>query len=229
VTRSVHCECTLLMHLVKGTLAKEENAGMHVHIGVLKSVCLLCGVFMDMIMRKYPQIHITVSSHHGKNVAGWRVPPSTPPNILVGIYDHINSTFAEIRYKAIRERRSESETRGLADDFMEDNVRLVKATCVLKTIASEPTGSAHRELPNGAWEMPPEPVVPLQPPGFHFSTRMTCRESTAHPELLVHWTLRKPVVVILLPIVLWNVTPRYAFTDLHTDRGLDTVAFQIGG
>jgi hypothetical protein len=28
---------------------------------------------------------------------------------------------------------------------------------------------------------------------------------------------------------LWNVTPRYSFTDLHTDRGLDTVAFQVGG
>jgi hypothetical protein len=28
---------------------------------------------------------------------------------------------------------------------------------------------------------------------------------------------------------LWNVTPRYAFTDLHTDRGLDTIAFQVGG
>jgi hypothetical protein len=28
---------------------------------------------------------------------------------------------------------------------------------------------------------------------------------------------------------LWNVTPRYSFTDLHTDRGLDTIAFQVGG
>jgi hypothetical protein len=28
---------------------------------------------------------------------------------------------------------------------------------------------------------------------------------------------------------LWNVTPKYAYTDLHTDRGLDTVTFQVGG
>jgi hypothetical protein len=81
-------------HLIKGTLEKEENPGMHVQIGVSMSVCLLCGVFMELIMRQYPQIHITVSSHHGKNVAGWRVPPSTPPNILLGIHEHINSTIA---------------------------------------------------------------------------------------------------------------------------------------
>jgi hypothetical protein len=28
---------------------------------------------------------------------------------------------------------------------------------------------------------------------------------------------------------LWNVTPKHAYTDLHTDRGLDTVTFQVGG
>jgi hypothetical protein len=29
--------------------------------------------------------------------------------------------------------------------------------------------------------------------------------------------------------ILWNVTPKDAYTDLHTDRGLDTVTFQVGG
>jgi hypothetical protein len=28
---------------------------------------------------------------------------------------------------------------------------------------------------------------------------------------------------------LWNITPSHAYTDLHTDRGLDTVTFQVGG
>jgi hypothetical protein len=83
---------------------------------------------MDVIMRHYPHIKITVSSHHGKNVAGWRVPPSTPPTVLGGLHDHINSTVAEIRYKTIRERRSESEPRGLADDILEENP-IFKTNC----------------------------------------------------------------------------------------------------
>jgi hypothetical protein len=29
--------------------------------------------------------------------------------------------------------------------------------------------------------------------------------------------------------ILWNITPKNAYTDLHTDRGLDTVTFQVGG
>jgi hypothetical protein len=28
---------------------------------------------------------------------------------------------------------------------------------------------------------------------------------------------------------LWNITPKHAYTDLHTDRGLDTVTFLVGG
>jgi hypothetical protein len=74
VTRSVHCECTLLMDLLKSALATGQTSGLHVQIGVSKSVCVLCGVYMDLIMREYPHINITVSTHHGKKVAGWRVP-----------------------------------------------------------------------------------------------------------------------------------------------------------
>jgi hypothetical protein len=128
VTHSVHCECTPLMHLVKGPLVQGETTGIHVLIGVSKSVCVLCGVFMDLIMRPYPHIKITVSSNHGKNVAGWRVPPSIPPTVLAGLHDHINSTIAEIRHKPIPERRSKSEPRGLADDILEENP-IVKANC----------------------------------------------------------------------------------------------------
>jgi hypothetical protein len=36
---------------------------------------------------------------------------------------------------------------------------------------------------------------------------------------------------VKLPIdhCVWNITPKKAFTDLHTDRGLDTITFQVGG
>jgi hypothetical protein len=38
-----------------------------------------------------------------------------------------------------------------------------------------------------------------------------------------------PWVRIPVDQCLWNITPRHAYTDLHTDRGLDTVTFQVGG
>jgi hypothetical protein len=128
------------MDLLKSALATGQTSGLHVQIGVSKSVCVLCGVYMDLIMREYPHINITVSTHHGKNVAGWRVPPSTPPTVLAAVEHYVSSTITEIRYKAIRERRSESEPRGLVDDFLEENVRLVKRNC--KRPQSWPAGSS---------------------------------------------------------------------------------------
>jgi len=50
-----------------------------------------------------------VSTHNGKNVAGWRLPPLIPLEIGRGVEDHVQSSIEEIRSKAIRERRSDSE------------------------------------------------------------------------------------------------------------------------
>jgi hypothetical protein len=36
-------------------------------------------------------------------------------------------------------------------------------------------------------------------------------------------------IAVQIDECLWNATPRFSFTDLHTDRGLDTIAFQVGG
>jgi hypothetical protein len=57
VTRSVHCEFTLLMDSLKTTLATGQTSGMLVPICVPICVCLLCGVYMDFIMRQYPHIN----------------------------------------------------------------------------------------------------------------------------------------------------------------------------
>lgn len=50
-----------------------------------------------------------VSTHNGKNVAGWRLPPLIPLEISRGVEDHVQSSIEEIRSKAIRECRSDSE------------------------------------------------------------------------------------------------------------------------
>ncbi|KAF8540405.1 hypothetical protein BDD12DRAFT_880534 [Trichophaea hybrida] len=111
VNRSVHCGCTLVMKIVNDLVQAGTRAFMTLEVGVSKSLCHLCEVFMGLIKKWYPNITIMVSTHHGKNVAGWRLPPLIPREISQGVEDHIQSTIAEIRSKAIRERRSDSEPR----------------------------------------------------------------------------------------------------------------------
>ena len=60
-----------------------------------------------------------VSTHHGKNIAGWSLPPLTPPEISRGVEDHLNSYIGEIKCKALRERRSDSEPRAFNSAFGE--------------------------------------------------------------------------------------------------------------
>ena len=120
VTLSVHCECTLVIHAVN-YLAPRSESPMALEIGVSKSLCNLCLIFLGLVRKYYP-ITIIVSTHHGKNVAGWSLPPLTPPEISRGVEDHLNSYISEIRCKALRERRSDSEPRDPNSAFGEATV-----------------------------------------------------------------------------------------------------------
>jgi hypothetical protein len=49
-------------------------------------------------------------------------------------------------------------------------------------------------------------------------------------KMLAKFGLKLPTWVPLrIEHCLWNVTPKKSYTDLHTDRGLDTVSFQVSG
>jgi hypothetical protein len=90
---------------------------------------VLCGVFIDLPKRQYPHITVSVTSFHGKNVAGWRAPHSTPPTILAGVDRHVNSAIREFFSTAMRQRRSDSEPRGRLNDFSEVKARIFEARC----------------------------------------------------------------------------------------------------
>ena len=103
---------------------------MTLEIGVSKSLCNLCKVFLGLVRKYYPNIRIMVSTHHGKNVAGWRLPPLTPPEISRGVEDHLNSYIGEISCKALRERRSDSEPRAFNSAFVEAAMNDIDEACV---------------------------------------------------------------------------------------------------
>ncbi|RPB28679.1 hypothetical protein L211DRAFT_833665 [Terfezia boudieri ATCC MYA-4762] len=117
ITRSVHCECTLIMKIVDDLVQQGTSPFVTLEVGVSKSLCNLCEVFMGSVKKRYPNITIIVSTHHGKNVSGWRLPPLTPLEISREVEDHINSCIEEIRCKATRERRSDSEHRVLESAY----------------------------------------------------------------------------------------------------------------
>ncbi|KAF8436194.1 hypothetical protein BGX38DRAFT_1274595 [Terfezia claveryi] len=117
ITRSVHCECTLIMKIVDDLVQQGTSSLVTLEVGVSKSLCNLCEVFMGSVKKRYPNITIMVSTHHGKNVSGWRLPPLTPLEIRREVEDHINSCIEEIRCKATQERRSDSEPRGPESAF----------------------------------------------------------------------------------------------------------------
>ncbi|KAF8429345.1 hypothetical protein BGX38DRAFT_1278247 [Terfezia claveryi] len=118
ITRNVHCECTLIMKIVDDLVQQGTSPFVTLEVGMSKSFCNLCKVFMGSVKKRYPNITIMVSTHHGKNVSGWRLPPLTPLEISREVEDHINSCIEEIRCKATRERRSDSEPRVLESAFV---------------------------------------------------------------------------------------------------------------
>ncbi|RPB18593.1 hypothetical protein L211DRAFT_843437 [Terfezia boudieri ATCC MYA-4762] len=120
ITRSVHCECTLIMNIIDDLVQQGTSPFVTLEIGVSKSLCNLCEVFMGSVKKRYPNITIMVSTHHGKNVSGWRLPPLTPLEISREVEDHINSCIEEIRCKATQERRSDSEPRVVESAFGEE-------------------------------------------------------------------------------------------------------------
>jgi len=126
ITRSVHCECTLIMKIVDDLVQQGTSPLVTLEVGVSKSLCNLCEVFMGLVKKWYPNITIIVSTYHGKNVCGWRLPPLTPLEIRREVKDHINSCIEEIRCKATQERRSDLEPRVLQSAFGEEAVDIAR-------------------------------------------------------------------------------------------------------
>jgi hypothetical protein len=71
----------------------------------------------------------------------------------------------------------------------------------------------------------------LRPESRHVSAEAVRLLNIASPRNMVKNLGLKVPEWVRLPAenVLWNITPKGAYTELHTDRGLDTVTFQVGG
>jgi len=82
-----------------------------VEIGVSKSLCAWCDAFMGMVHKWYLAISITTTSRHGKNVAGWTIPPLAPQGLIDDMQSFVEALVHDICAKANRMRRYDSEPR----------------------------------------------------------------------------------------------------------------------
>ena len=100
---------------------------MHVEIGVSKSICAHCETYMGLVKQRYKGITTKTTSRHGKNVAGWRIPPSIPPELVADMESAARTAVNEICGKVNRFRRSDSEPR--AGDAVTEHVDKIAEWC----------------------------------------------------------------------------------------------------
>jgi len=66
---------------------------------------------MGTVRKRYPAISISTTSRHGKNVAGWTIPPLAPQELIDDMQSFVGALVQEICGKTNRIRRSDSEPR----------------------------------------------------------------------------------------------------------------------
>ncbi len=123
VTVSVHCECTLAVHLVAqrcqaNTAAAAAASGSvgaaaappvadGVEIGVSKQTCLWCQEYLAKLAA-LSSVDVRVRRFHGKGPAGWQLPDAGPNAAARFMESRIRDEALEILTSIHRKRRSDS-------------------------------------------------------------------------------------------------------------------------
>lgn len=111
-TICVHCECTLLLGIIRPTEAPIAiNAPLLLEMGVSKSSCFMCREFIAAVQKLYRHIRVRVSSSHGKHVAGWSLPRSTPEELKIIMNKRVFYEMDEVLQRVTRKRKSDSVSR----------------------------------------------------------------------------------------------------------------------
>ena len=124
VISSVHCECTIAIHM-GGKLWKHEGPGpKFVEIGVSKLSCWLCEKYMEFLMQSsgFNGLKLVVTGYQDKIHAGWMPPPNGPINALCSIANLVRGELDEVSANVERELRSDSFPRVSSGDDEEQSI-----------------------------------------------------------------------------------------------------------
>ena len=81
VTASVHCECSIAIHMVE-KYREQERRPTFIEIGISKYSCWLCEKYLELLVQDEsgctPDMKIAVSGYQGKIQSGWTIPSNGP-------------------------------------------------------------------------------------------------------------------------------------------------------
>jgi hypothetical protein len=120
VTVSVHCECTLAVHLLAQrrqangaaaaagvSAAAAPAVADSVEIGVSKQTCLWCQEYLAKLAA-LSGVDVRVRRFHGKGPAGWQLPDAGPAAAARLMVTRLEDEALEILSSINRKRRSDS-------------------------------------------------------------------------------------------------------------------------
>jgi OTT_1508-like deaminase len=111
VTISVHCECTIAIHMCQVFLRTNQRTSPKVfEIGISKHSCWLCQNYLEFLSAAWRSRFI-IAGYQGKIHSGWKPPPGGPPGVLSSMDELLRQETDEILESVKRKRRSDSYPR----------------------------------------------------------------------------------------------------------------------
>jgi hypothetical protein len=111
VTASVHCECTIALHMVE-KFRDQRKRPKFMEIGISKYSCWLCEMYLELLVQSesgfIADMKLAVSGYQGKIQAGWRIPPNGPFNVTCRMGALLGCEMDAILENAEREHSSDS-------------------------------------------------------------------------------------------------------------------------
>ena len=135
VTTSVHCECTVAVHIAEKFREREELLQPSVvEIGISKLSCWFCEKYLEFLVQSRSgfrkKMKFVVTGYQGKIHPGWICPPLGPLDAIFKMTGLVRHEVDEVLERVMLERRSDSFLRyssGADDDDDGDNEQSDKA------------------------------------------------------------------------------------------------------
>jgi hypothetical protein len=120
VTTSVHCECTIAVHMLRKFLERQNTVHRtrpkFIGIGISKYSCWLCEKYIEFLVQSNAFVRFTVAGYQGKIQSGWKPPSHGPPSARSSMTELLKHEMDEILDTVERKRRSDSFPRGSAPE-----------------------------------------------------------------------------------------------------------------
>jgi hypothetical protein len=100
VTMSVHCECTIAVHMLQKLLERQNTdhriSPKFIEIGISKYSSWLCEKYIEFLAESNDFVRFIVTGYQGKTQSGWIPPSHSPPSALSRMSELLKHEMDEI-------------------------------------------------------------------------------------------------------------------------------------